>query len=76
MKLHIVARGRIGRGPEAELLARYARRLGSDFAVTELAETGAGKLPEPLTPHVTIVLDERGTALGSRALAARLERFH
>ena len=40
MLLHIVARGRIGRGPEAELVARYAKRLSWPFKVTELPDTG------------------------------------
>ena len=71
MKLHIVARGRIGRGPEADLVDRYLKRMTWPTQVTELPDTG-GKLPEPLAGAVTVVLDERGAMLGSRALADRL----
>ena len=74
MKLHIVARGRIGRGPEADLVERYLKRIAWPVAVTELPETG-GRVADLPTPAVTIVLDERGQALASRALALRLERW-
>jgi len=74
VKLHIVARGRIGRGPEADLVDRYVKRIAWPVAVTELPETG-GRLPEPLVPGVTVVLDEHGQPLASRALAQRLERW-
>lgn len=69
MKLHILARGRIGRGPEAELAARYVARVPG-LSVTELGE----QAPFPPAPErsVSVVLDERGVALSSVALAARL----
>jgi 23S rRNA (pseudouridine1915-N3)-methyltransferase len=72
--LHIVARGRIGRGPEAELVERYLKRIAWPTRVTELPESG-GKLPPPPDSGVTIVLDEKGEQLGSMALANRLERW-
>jgi 23S rRNA (pseudouridine1915-N3)-methyltransferase len=72
LKLHIVARGRIGRGPEAELVARYEKRIVWPFTVTELPETG-GRIAEPLSPTKTIALDEGGAALTSVALAKLLE---
>ena len=75
MRLHIVARGRIGRSPEAELVERYLKRIAWPTAVTELPDTGPGKVADPLTPFVTIVLDERGKALSSREFADRLERW-
>ncbi|MGN6375012.1 MAG: 23S rRNA (pseudouridine(1915)-N(3))-methyltransferase RlmH [Sphingomonas sp.] len=71
MLLHIVARGRIGRGPEAELVQRYAKRLNWPFKVTELPDRG-GKLP-PIEPQSRVVmLDETGEMLPSRDIAARL----
>ncbi|TPG20494.1 23S rRNA (pseudouridine(1915)-N(3))-methyltransferase RlmH [Sphingomonas koreensis] len=71
MLLHIVARGRIGRGPEAELVQRYAKRLSWPFKVTELPDTG-GKLPA-IEPQTRIVmLDETGKVLPSRDIAATL----
>jgi len=75
LRLHIVARGRIGRGPEAELVERYLKRIAWPTAVTELPDAGPAKVPEPPAPAVTIALDERGRALGSRELADRLERW-
>ena len=74
MLLHIVARGRIGRGPEAELVERYLKRIAWPTKVTELPESG-GKLPPPPQNGVTILLDEKGEQLGSLALAHRLEAW-
>lgn len=74
MLLHIVARGRIGRGPEAELVERYAKRLSWPFKLTELPDAG-GKMP-PVEPGCRIVmLDETGQVLPSRDLAATLEKW-
>ena len=74
MLLHIVARGKIGRSPEAELVARYEKRLTWPFKLTELPETG-GEAPDPLTPSRTVLLDERGKQLSSEELAAILGRW-
>jgi 23S rRNA (pseudouridine1915-N3)-methyltransferase len=74
MLLHIVARGRIGRSPEAELVERYLKRIAWPVKVTELPDKG-GNLPPPAANSVSVVLDERGEALPSTALAARLERW-
>ena len=72
MLLHIVARGKIGRSPEAELVDRYLKRIAWPTRVTELPDQG-GKRPDLPVNSVTIVLDERGKALASSELAARLE---
>ena len=74
MLLHIVARGRIGRGPESELVERYLKRISWPTRVTELPESG-GKPPPPAESSVTILLDEKGEQLGSLDLARRLERW-
>jgi 23S rRNA (pseudouridine1915-N3)-methyltransferase len=74
LKLHIVARGKLPRGPEAEIIARYAKRLTWPFAITELPDTG-GTPPAALSALVTIGLDERGDQLTSVALAKRLESW-
>ena len=74
MLLHIVARGKIGRGPEAELVERYLKRLSWPFKLTELPESG-GKVPPPADNGVTILLDEKGEQLPSLDLARRLERW-
>jgi 23S rRNA (pseudouridine1915-N3)-methyltransferase len=72
--LHIVARGRIGRSPEAELMERYLKRVSWPVKMTELPESG-GKLPPPPENGVTILLDEKGEQLGSVAFARRLEAW-
>jgi 23S rRNA (pseudouridine1915-N3)-methyltransferase len=74
LRLHIVARGKIGRGPEAELVERYLKRIAWAVQVTELPESG-GRLPMAPDNSVTILLDEKGEALGSLDLAKRLERW-
>ncbi|QJU57470.1 23S rRNA (pseudouridine(1915)-N(3))-methyltransferase RlmH [Sphingomonas sp. AP4-R1] len=74
MLLHIVARGRIGRGPEAELVARYLDRVSWPTKITELPDRG-GRVPPLATSSVTIMLDEKGPPLGSLAFATRLGRW-
>ncbi len=64
----------MGRCPEADLIARYAKRLNWPFAITELPETG-GKAPEPLSPLVVVALDERGKQLSSSALAGLIGKW-
>lgn len=66
MLLHILARGRIGRVPEAELVARYVARLPR-LSVTEVGEREP--FPPPSERGVTVVLDERGTTFTSVQLA-------
>jgi 23S rRNA (pseudouridine1915-N3)-methyltransferase len=72
--LHIVARGRIGRGPEAELVDRYVKRLAWPVKLTELPDTG-GKIPAVDPGTRIVMLDETGEMLGSRAFADRLEKW-
>ncbi|RUN77848.1 23S rRNA (pseudouridine(1915)-N(3))-methyltransferase RlmH [Sphingomonas sp. TF3] len=74
MLLHIVARGRIGRGPEAELVERYVKRLTWPFKMTELPDTG-GKMPAVEPGTRVVILDETGQVLPSRDLAATLEKW-
>lgn len=74
MLLHIVARGKIGRSPEAELVDRYLKRIQWPTKVTELSDRG-GKTPELPDSSVSVVLDERGEALSSMELARKLEAW-
>ncbi len=74
MLLHIVARGRIGRSPEAELVERYLKRIAWPVRVTELPDTGGKPPPEPPQGR-RVVLDEKGEAMGSVDFARRLERW-
>jgi 23S rRNA (pseudouridine1915-N3)-methyltransferase len=72
--LHIVARGKIGRSPEAELVERYLKRISWPTKVTELPDKG-GKIPSLPNDSVTVVLDERGSAVASTDLAKKLETW-
>ena len=74
MLLHVIARGKIGRSPEAELVERYARRINWPLKLTELPEVG-GRIPEPQTPVRTVLLDEKGQQLASETLAKQLEAW-
>ena len=74
MILHIVARGKIGRSPEADLVERYLKRIAWPTKVTELPDKG-GTMPALPPNSVTIALDERGKALGSTELAKKLESW-
>jgi 23S rRNA (pseudouridine1915-N3)-methyltransferase len=71
MLLHVIARGKIGRSPEADLVERYAKRIAWPLKLTELPESG-GRVPEPQTPFRTVILDERGDCATSEELAQLL----
>lgn len=74
MQLHIIARGKIGRSPEAELVERYVKRISWPVKLTELPDTG-GRMPEPVSNGVTVLLDEKGEPLSSLELAGMLEKW-
>ena len=74
MLLHILATGKIGRSPEAELVERYVKRIAWPIKVTELPDRGGNAPPFPANA-VSILLDERGESLSSMALAKRLEAW-
>lgn len=71
--MHIVARGKIGRSPEAELVGRYLKRIAWPTKVTELSD----RAPMPAAPanSVSVVLDERGASLSSTDLAKKLGQW-
>ena len=73
MLLHVIARGKIGRSPEAELVERYLKRISWPIKLTELSE----RAPTPPAPSnaVTVLLDEKGNALSSMELAKSLEQW-
>lgn len=74
LKLHIVARGKMGRCPEADMVDRYAKRLSWPFLITELPDRG-GKQP-PLDAGTTIIaLDETGEQWSSVQFAGRVEKW-
>jgi len=70
----VIARGKIARSPEAELVARYEKRIAWPVKLTELPETG-GRVSEPQAPFRTVLLDEKGRDLPSGKLAAQLENW-
>jgi 23S rRNA (pseudouridine1915-N3)-methyltransferase len=72
--LHVIARGKIGRSPEAELTERYLKRISWPVTVTELPDRG-GNVPAALAASVTVLLDERGELMSSMALAKTLEKW-
>ena len=74
MKLHIVARGKIARSPEADLVARYVQRIVWPFLITELPEVG-GKVAAVLAPAKVVALDESGVTMGSTAFAKLIESW-
>jgi len=74
MLLHIIARGRIGQGPEAQLVERYMKRIRWKTRVSELSDIG-GHLPTAADYSRTIMLDEKGAQLSSVELAGLLERW-
>ena len=74
MLLHIIARGKIGRSPEAELTDRYLKRIAWPLKLTELPDRG-GTMPPAQASGVTVLLDERGEPMSSVALAKILEKW-
>ena len=74
MRLHIIARGKIGRSPEAELVDRYLMRLTWPHKLTELPDRD-GNLPPVERNCRTVLLDEKGEQISSSELAKMLERW-
>ena len=64
----------MGKCPEADLIARYEKRLTWPFHISELPDVG-GKSPIVAPATVIVALDETGELLGSAALAKRLETW-
>lgn len=74
MRLHIIARGKIGRSPENELVERYLKRLTWPHRISELPDRG-GAMPAAERNSRTVLLDEKGDHLSSMELARLLERW-
>ncbi|RHW16781.1 23S rRNA (pseudouridine(1915)-N(3))-methyltransferase RlmH [Sphingomonas gilva] len=74
MLLHIMARGKIGRSAEAELVDRYLKRVAWPTRITELPDAG-GRVPPAEGQVRTVMLDEKGEQIGSIAFAERLGRW-
>jgi len=84
MKIIIAAVGKMKKGPEAELLEAYKKRLPWDIVIKEIEEKRplpAEKLKDSEASQLLsslpessfkIALDERGKQLGSRQLAEKL----
>ncbi|RDV02718.1 23S rRNA (pseudouridine(1915)-N(3))-methyltransferase RlmH [Sphingorhabdus pulchriflava] len=74
MRLHIIARGKIGRSPESELVDRYLKRLTWPYRLTELPDRG-GNMPPAERNSRTVLLDEKGEQIASSEMAKMLERW-
>lgn len=74
MQLHVIARGKIARSPEADLVARYAKRIAWPLKLTELPDVG-GTVPEAMPQSRTVLLDERGKQLSSEEFGAILGKW-
>jgi 23S rRNA (pseudouridine1915-N3)-methyltransferase len=72
VKLQIIARGRIGQSPEADLVARYVKRAPGRISVTEIGDMADWPA---FAGGRTVVLDERGRDMASTDLAALLGRW-
>ncbi|MGF1605231.1 MAG: 23S rRNA (pseudouridine(1915)-N(3))-methyltransferase RlmH [Rhodothalassiaceae bacterium] len=87
LKLVLACVGKLGRGPEADLVARYETRLPWPCTLREIPESRAETVDQRraeeaarLDKAVTgcrrrLVLDERGKSLSSRDLQAVLRRW-
>jgi 23S rRNA (pseudouridine1915-N3)-methyltransferase len=89
MKIAIVAVGRLGRGPEAELVRLYAERAGAagralglgpvELVEVEARKPGKAAEAEALMAHLDgahlIACDEHGRQLTSRAFAAEIGKL-
>lgn len=89
MKIDIVAVGRLGRAPEADLVRDYAQRATATgralgFGPVEIVEVesrkpGKAAEAEVLRPHLAgahvFACDERGQARASRTLASELGKL-
>lgn len=74
LKLHIIARGKMGRCPEADIIARYEKRIGWPLQITEIPDTG-GKQPLAGSGIRIVALDEKGEQLGSAEFAQMLSQW-
>lgn len=88
MHIHLIAIGRMQRGPTETLMQDYIRRLPWSFSVREIelkkpsqdtdsrkAQEAERLLAEIPKSAVTIALDERGKQLTSRDLARQIGRW-
>ena len=71
MRLHIIARGKIGRSSECDLVNRYMKRISWPTHITELPD-GGGKMPALPAHARTVVLDEKGEQFSSQEFAETL----
>ncbi len=74
MLLHIIARGKIGNSPEAQLVDRYMKRVKWPHKITQLPDFG-GKIPSDVAQMKLILLDEKGKSISSMDFAKTLESW-
>lgn len=74
MRLHIVARGKIGRSPESDIVDRYLKRIGWDVKISELPDQG-GKTPKLDGVTKIVAMDEAGENWTSKKFADLLSAW-
>jgi 23S rRNA (pseudouridine1915-N3)-methyltransferase len=74
VQLHIIARGKIGRSPESELVDRYMKRITWPTKLTELPDRG-GTVPVSEKQTRVVMLDEKGAQFSSQQFAQMLEKW-
>ena len=75
LRVRIIARGRIGRGAEADLVRHYLDRLPWPSEVIERPDHDRTPLPPVDGQCRTVLLDEKGEALGSVEFAETIGRW-
>lgn len=80
MQVIIAAVGRMKRGPAAEMIADYLKRLRWDVSIKELPDSGPAKEAEAILALVgkdtrLIAMDSRGTQMTSEQLAATIGNY-
>ncbi|MBV8092119.1 MAG: 23S rRNA (pseudouridine(1915)-N(3))-methyltransferase RlmH [Acetobacteraceae bacterium] len=84
--MRLIAVGRLGRGPESELFARYAMRLRPKLSVIEIAQAQGSPaeikrreahslLAAAASSDFIVALDRGGATPGTEEFAALLERW-
>jgi 23S rRNA (pseudouridine1915-N3)-methyltransferase len=74
VRLHILARGKIGRSSESELVDRYLKRISWPTRISEFPDKG-GTIPQAERNSRTVLLDEKGDQLSSSEFASLLGRW-
>ena len=75
MRIRLFVRGRMGRGPEADLIERYRKRIPWPIDIIERPDSGGAPLPPADGQTRTILLDERGKDVDSATFAGHIGQW-